>query len=145
MSQNNIEIYKVHVQSADKIDERRDITVRTYGGICGVIAAIAASMIFEYPTVSVLLWLFLLIVAFIWKETLSSLTSKLIAKAKILREMEKQNLVSYPFLIKERTEWEATGVKPLQIISKNAPKIFMWFGGIGMFISLFVLFCLENA
>ena len=52
MSVDKIEIYKIHVQAADKIDERRDITVRTYGGICGVIAAIAASMILKDPAVS---------------------------------------------------------------------------------------------
>ena len=139
MSDDKIEIYKIHVQAADKIDERRDITVRTYGGICGVVAAIAASMILEYPAVSVMLWLFLLIVAFVWKETLSSLTSKLMAKANILREMEEQQLVSFPFLIKERAEWEASGEKPLQKVSKNAPNIFMWFGVVGVVISLVVL------
>ena len=144
MSEDKIEIYKIHVQSADKIDERRDLTVRTYGGVCGVITAIAAGMNLEYPAVSLALWLFLLLVAFIWKQTLSSLTSKLLAKANILREMEEQQLVSFPFLIKERAEWETSGEKPLQKVSKNAPNIFMGFGGVGGFISLFVLLCLEN-
>ena len=142
MSVDKIEIYKIHVQAADKIDERRDITVRTYGGICGVIAAIATSMMLKDPAVSVMLWLFLLIVAFVWKETLSSLTSKLMAKATILREMEEQQFVSFPFLIKERTEWEALGKKPLQKVSKNAPIIFMWLGVIGIMISLVILICL---
>ena len=56
MSDDKIEIYKVHVQSADKLDERRDVTVRTYGGVCGVIAALAASLILEHPVISIIMW-----------------------------------------------------------------------------------------
>ena len=106
-----------------------------------MITALAASMILEHPIVSFVLWIFLLIVTFVWKETLSSLTSKLLAKANILREMEEQQLVSFPFLIKERAEWEASGVKPLQIVSKNAPVIFMWLGVLGIGASIFVYIC----
>ena len=142
MSDDNIEIYKIHVQSADKIDERRDIAVRTYGGVCGVIVAISASLIMKHPFISIIMWAFLFVVALVWKGTLSSLTSKLTAKANILREMEEQELISFQFLIKERAKWESLKEKPLERVSKNAPTMFMWLGGIGIVISLVVLISL---
>ena len=144
MSNDKIEIYKIHVQSADKLDERRDVTVRTYGGVCGVIAALSASLILEHPVISIIMWVFLFVVALIWKETLSSLTSKLTAKADMLRLMEEQELVSFQFLIKERAKWEALGKRPLQKVIKYAPNIFMLLGGVGVAVSLFVLFCFES-
>ena len=144
MSDDKIEIYKVHVQSADKLDERRDVTVRTYGGVCGVIVALSASLILEHPVISTIMWVFLFVVALIWKETLSSLTSKLTAKANMLRVMEEQQLVSFQFLIKERAEWEALSKRPLQKVIKYAPNIFMLLGGVGAGVSLFILFCLES-
>ena len=145
MSDDKIEIYKVHVQSADRLDERRDVTVRTYGGVCGVIAALSGSLILEHPVISIIMWVFLFTVALVWKETLSSLTSKLTAKANMLRVMEEQQLVSFQFLITERAEWETLSKRPLQKVIKYAPNIFMLLAMVGVGASLFVLFCFESS
>ena len=132
MSLEYVEIYKTHVQSADKLDERRDTTVRTYGSVCAVIVTVATGIISELPLASLALWVLLIVVASIWTATLGSLTAKLIAKADELREMEKNALVPHQFLTNERERWEAMKTSPLQVVAKQAPNIFRLAGVAGI-------------
>lgn len=89
----NLSVYQLNVQSADKLDERRDAAVRAYGGICVAIATAATGLLKAFPVVSAVLWAFLVVVALAWLATLTSLTAKLSAKSDLLAEMEQNQQV----------------------------------------------------
>ena len=141
MSSSKTEIYKAHVQSADKIDERRDITVRTYGAACVAITAMAFGLVIEYPTLALGLFMALIVLGVLWVGLLGSLTAKLIAKSNLLRAIEQEGEVPLQFLTRERKEWESLDTPPLQTVIKRAPKAFIWIGAIGILLVAYCQLC----
>ncbi len=126
-------IYQLNAQSADKLDERRDATTRAHGGLCIIVATAAVGTLDPYPTVAAVLWAFLVVVALGWLATLQSLTAKLEAKNRLLICMEEDGLVPFEFLTKERNKWESLESKPLQAVLKCAPFAFLVLG-VGAFL-----------
>lgn len=138
----NIEIYKAHLQSADKLDERRDATVRTYGSVCAVVITVTAGLLTQdLLVVSAAMCVLLLLVASIWRETLGALNAKLTAKSKGLMEMEKADLVSFPFLIRESGEWERSKTRRMGVVSRFAPDAFRVVGLLGVAYHTYAWFC----
>ena len=127
----DLAIYQLNAQSADKLDERRDATTRAHGGLCIVVATAAVGTADPYPIVAATLWAFLIVIALGWLATLKSLTTKLMAKNTLLTSMEADGLVSFAFLTKERTTWESLKSKPLQCALKYAPIAFLVLGSAG--------------
>ncbi len=125
-------IYQLNVQSADKLDERRDATTRAHGGICIVVTTAAVSILGHSIHISAVLWGLLLIVAFGWLATLDSLTAKLTAKNRKLAEMERKQHVPTMFLRQERKEWKRLRSGRLQMALKRAPWAFVVFGAGGL-------------
>ena len=121
-------IYQLNVQSADKLDERRDATTRAHGGLCIVVATAAVAAWRLYPAIAAVLWLFLVVIALGWIATLNSLTAKLSAKSKLLTRMEEDGLVPLKFLTEERKQWKSLKNKPLQRALKYAPIAFLVLG-----------------
>lgn len=128
----NLSIYQLNVQSADKLDERRDVTTRSYGGMCIVVTTAATAAIQPYPFVSLVLWAILIVVALAWLATLGSLTAKLSAKNNLLTQMEQNDLVPTRFLTDERRHWKALDKPRLQTTLKHLPKAFMILGALGL-------------
>ena len=132
-------IYQLNAQSADKLDERRDATTRAHGGLCIVVATAAVGAWWQhYPAISAVLWLFLVVVALGWLATLDSLTAKLTAKSKLLTRMEEDGLVPLQFLTEERKQWKSLKNKPLQRALKCAPIAFLVLGA-GAFLGALAL------
>ena len=121
-------IYQLNAQSADKLDERRDATTRAHGGLCIVVTTAAVGTLDPYPTVAAVLWAFLIVIALGWLATLNSLTAKLSAKNKLLTGMEEDGLIPFEFLTEERKKWESLDTKPLQRALKCAPIAFVVLG-----------------
>lgn len=121
-------IYQLNVQSADRIDERRDTTTRLHGGMCIFLTSVAVGTFEALPWVSFVLWLFLCTVAYGWLATLDSLKAKLRAKNELLTKMESDQDVPFPFLTKERRKWESYQTKPHQRALKHAPVVFLVLG-----------------
>ena len=134
----HLSIYQLNAQSADKLDERRDATTRTHGGLCIVVATAAVGALDPYPTVAAVLSAFLIVIALGWLGTLKSLTAKLTAKNKLLTSMEEDWLVPFKFLTKERKKWESLESKPLQRALKCAPIAFLVLGA-GALLGTFAL------
>lgn len=128
----NLSIYQLNVQSADKLDERRDITTRSYGGMCVVITTAATGAIQPFPIVSVILWAILIVVALAWMATLGSLTAKLSAKNLLLTHMEQNDLVPTRFLTDERRHWKGLHKTRLQTALRHLPKAFIFLGAGGL-------------
>ena len=124
-------IYQLNAQSADRLDERRDAATRAHGGICVAVAAGAAGTFAEWPIVSAVLCIALIIIALSWIAVLDALTAKLIAKNSLLANMEAEGKVPGKFLLRERKCWEEIGKRPLQAVVKKAPTAFVWLGAIG--------------
>lgn len=131
---NDIAIYQLNVQSADRLDERRDATTRSHGGMCLVVATGVAGTFDVLPVVSIVLSVALVTIALSWIGVLDSLTAKLIAKKSLLAKMEAEGKVPGNFLLRERESWEEIGKQPLQAALKRAPFIFIWLG-VGCIIS----------
>ena len=136
-------IYQLNAQSADKLDERRDATTRAHGGLCIVVATAAIGTFDLYPTVAAVLWFFLIVIALGWLATLKSLTAKLTAKNKLLTSMERDGLVPFEFLTKERKKWESLKSKPLQAALKYAPYAFLVLGA-GAFLGALLAFAFAE-
>ena len=137
----NIEIYKAHLQSADKLDERRDATVRTYGSVCVVIVTVAVGLLpQDHLFASLAMCVLLVLVASIWRETLEVLNAKLTAKSKGLMHMEREELVPFQFLIKENGEWERSKTRRMRVVSKFAPDAFGAVGVLGITYYIYALF-----
>ena len=124
-------IYQLHVQSADKLDARRDASVLAYGGMCVVLTPAAVAAFERFPLLSAVLWALLVVVAFAWLATLHSLTAKLTAKNRVLTEMEDNQDVPIAFLTREREHWEAASKPPLDWALQHAPCAFLLFGVVG--------------
>lgn len=124
----NLSIYQLNAQSADKLDERRDITTRSYGGMCVVITTVATGAIQPFPIVSVLLWAILIVVALAWLATLGSLAAKLSAKNNLLTQMEQSDLVPTRFLTDEGNHWKGLHKPRLQTALGHLPKAFIILG-----------------
>jgi len=125
-------IYKLNVQSADKLDERRDTTTRAHGGLAMVAATAAVGMLQELPLVSAVLFAFLIVIALGWRATLDSLTAKLAAKHELLTSMEGQQDFPFGFLTQERKSWQALDTQPLQKVQMHAPYAFLILGTVGL-------------
>ena len=137
----NLAICQLNAQSADKLDERRDATIRSHGGMCGTIDTAATGMFQSYPVVSAVLWVFLVMIALSWLASIASLTAKLTAKNSLLTEMESGVRVPARFLIQERERWERLDKTPLQIALHNAPAAFILLGSGGL-LTVFVVYVL---
>ena len=48
-------IYQLHVQSADKLDERRDASVRAFGALCVIPTTVAVDAVERFPLPSAVL------------------------------------------------------------------------------------------
>lgn len=131
-------IYQLNAQSADRLDERRDATTRAHGGLCIVVATAAVGTLDPYPTVAAVLWAFLMVIALGWLATLKSLTAKLTAKNELLTSMEEDGVVAFEFLTKERRKWASLDTAPLQRALKCAPIAFLVLGA-GAFLGTLVL------
>ncbi len=131
-------IYQLNAQSADKLDERRDAATRAHGGLCIVVATAAVGTLDPYPTLAAVLWAFLIVIALGWLATLNSLTAKLRAKSELLTSMEEDGLVPFEFLTKERRKWESLETMPLQRALKYAPSAFLVLGA-GAFLGTLAL------
>ena len=59
-------IYQLNAQPADKLDERRDATTRAHGGLCIVVATAAVAAWRLYPAIAAVLWLLLVVIALGW-------------------------------------------------------------------------------
>ena len=126
-------IYQLHVQSADKLDERRDASVRAYGGLCVVLTAAAAGTVGpQFQLLSAVLWGLLVVVAFAWLTTLQSLTAKLTTKNRLLTEMEENHDIPGGFLTRERQHWESLGKPALAKALQRAPWAFLLLGAGGV-------------
>lgn len=125
-------IYQLNVQSADKLDERRDATTRAYGGLCMVATTAAVGTLEDFPLVSAVLSAFLIVIALGWRATLDSLTAKLAAKNELLTKMEGQQDRPFRFLTQERKAWQALERQPLQKALKRAPHAFLILGTMGL-------------
>ncbi len=121
-------VYQVHVQSADKLDERRDASVRAYGGLCVVLTTAGAGVFDPFPLLAAVLWALLVVVAFAWVATLHSLTAKLASKNQLLIEMEASQEVPVAFLTREREHWETRGMPALAKLLQRAPWAFLLLG-----------------
>ena len=133
-------IYQLNAQSADKLDERRDATTRAHGGLCIVVTTAAVGTLQDYPTIAAVLWGFLVVIALGWLATLDSLTAKLTAKGTLLRCMEKDELVPLQFLTDERKKWKCLKSKPLRSALKCAPTAFLVLGVGGLLGTLLFAF-----
>ncbi|MDE0373990.1 MAG: hypothetical protein OXI73_15805 [Rhodospirillales bacterium] len=127
-----LSIYQINVQSADKLDERRDATTRAYGGLSVVAATAAVSMLQDFPLVSAVLFAFLIAIALSWRATIDSLTAKLAAKNELLTKMEGPQDCPFRFLTQERKAWQALERQPLQKALKRAPHAFLILGTMGL-------------
>jgi len=127
----DLSIYQLNVQSADKLDERRDAVVRSHGIMCIVLTTAATSSFETLPIVSALLWVFLVVVALAWLDSLRSLTAKLAAKRQVLTEMEKNKDVPTSFLVRERKKWEGLDKSPLHKALQRVPIAFVVLGSCG--------------
>lgn len=125
-------VYQLHVQSADKLDERRDASVRTYGGLCVVLTTAGAGTFDPFPLLATVLWVLLVVVAFAWVATLHSLTAKLTAKNRLLTEMEDNGDVPTKFLTREREHWETRRRPALAKVLQRAPWAFLLLGAGGI-------------
>lgn len=134
----NLAIYQLNAQSADRLDERRDATTRSYGGICVAVAAAAIGTFQSNPVLSAFLWVLLVIIALSWLATIAALTAKITAKNSLLTEMERDGKVPARFLIRERECWERLDKPPLQNVLRNAPTAFVLLGGGGFLAVLLV-------
>lgn len=56
-------ICQLRVQSADKLDTRRDASVLAYGGMCVVLTPAAVAAFERFPLLSAVLWALLVVVA----------------------------------------------------------------------------------
>lgn len=138
---NDLVIYQLNAQSADKLDERRDATTRSHGGMCVVVATGAAGTFGQFPLVSAVLSLFLVIIALSWSATLDSLTAKLTAKSSLLANMEADGKVPGNFLLRERECWEEIGKRPLHAAAKKAPTAFICLGAAGFIATVASQIC----
>ena len=125
-------IYQLHVQSADKLDERRDASVRAYGGMCVVLTTAAAGTFDRFPLLSAVLWALLVVAALAWIATLHSLTAKLTTKNRLLTEMEANHDIPTAFLTRERQHWETLGRPALAKVLQRAPWAFLLLGAGGI-------------
>lgn len=125
-------VYQLHVQSADKLDERRDASVRAYGGLCVVLTAAAAGTVNQFQLLSAVLWGLLVVVAFAWLATLHSLTAKLTTKNRLLTEMEDNHDIPGAFLTRERQHWESLDRPALAKALQRAPWAFLLLGAGGI-------------
>ncbi len=130
----DLTIYQINAQSADKLDERRDNATRSHGGLCVVITAAAVGAIQVTPLLSAVLSIFLVLTALSWLAVIDSLTAKLTAKNKLLTEMESDGKIAGTFLIRERKEWKQRETRPLQAALRLAPKAFALFGTLGFLL-----------
>ena len=128
-----IEIYKIHVQSADKLDERRDATIRIYGGMCVIVAATAMGTFADFKLVSSGLSIILFLLARGWLLTVQSLNAKLNAKNCLLLELERG--LTIQFLFEERKIWESFGNRTHIESLEIGPHIFMFTGLLGLVVS----------
>ena len=131
-----VAIYQLHVQSADKLDQRRDASVLAYGGMCVVLTPAAVAAFERLPLLSAALWALLFVVAFAWLATVHSLTAKLTAKNSVLTEMEENQDVPIAFLTRERQHWEDAGTLPLDWALQRAPWAFLLLGVGGLYGTL---------
>ena len=131
-----IEIYKLNAQSADKLDERRDSTIRAYGGMCVVFGTTAVGVVMEFPNVAAGLCFFLIFIGFGWIASLHSLNAKLTAKRDLLIEVEEKLELAVPFLYEERKKWESQKSRPHQRSLRWVPYLFIMFGLVGLALSL---------
>ena len=117
----------MNAESADQLDQRRDLTVRHYGVACVAMTVGAAGMFVDRPWVSAVLGLMLAATGVAWRTTLTSLTAKLAAKNAVLTNMEAETDI-YPFLTKEQRRWEELGRWPLEKSLKVVPFVFVAIG-----------------
>ncbi len=127
-----IAIYQTHVQSADKLDERRDASVRSCGGMCVVLTAASVGTFAGLPWLSAALWILLAAVAIGWLAILDSLTAKLTAKNRLLAEMEQHKDMPIAFLTGEREKWDSLAKPPLVKALRRAPWAFIAFAAVGL-------------
>ena len=120
----HLAVYQLHVMSADKIDERRDITIRSYGGMSVIVVGAIAGTFGSFPIVSAYLSVLMIAISWSWHSTLKSLTAKLTAKHSLLEDMENDGKVPVKFLICERKHWESKRVQSLQKSLNLIPIIF---------------------
>ncbi len=125
---NDLAIYQLHVQSADKLDERRDASVRAFGGMCVALTTAAAGTFERLPLLATVLSALLVVVAVAWLATLHSLTAKLTAKNRLLAETERKHQGPTGFLTRERQEWGLIGRTPLAKSLARAPWAFLLLG-----------------
>lgn len=125
-------IYQLNVQSADKLDERRDLCTRAYGVVSVAVTAASAGTIDTLPFLSAVLWALLCGVAIAWLATLNSLTAKLTAKNRLLTEMEERCDVPVAFLTQERRSWEDLRALPLAKALRSVPWAFLLLGVLGL-------------
>lgn len=137
----DLSIYQLNVQSADKLDERRDAVVRSHGVMCIVLATAATSSFETLPVVSAVLWVFLVVVALAWLDSLRSLTAKLAAKSQVLTEMEMNEDVPTSFLVRERKKWEKLDRSPLHKVLQRVPIAFVVLGSCGFLGTLLSVAC----
>ena len=141
-------IYQLNVQSADKLDERRDVSTRAYGVMCVAVTAASAGTVDVLPLLSAVLWALLCAVATAWLATLDSLTAKLTAKNRLLIEMEERCDVPLAFLTQERRSWEDLRALPLAQALQYAPWAFLVLGVGGLVGTLanvaWTSFCLSQ-
>ena len=109
------QIYQLQVQSADKIDERRDMTTRLYGTLCVAImaASVTIGFIHGFSWASAILFTTVSIVTIGWKYSLKSLSAKLSAKNQLLLRMEKELDLDTRFLNEEQRIWKSYYVTTL--------------------------------
>ncbi|MDE0106918.1 MAG: hypothetical protein OXN96_03870 [Bryobacterales bacterium] len=137
----DLSVYQLNVQSADKLDERRDAAARSHGVMCIVLTTAATGSFEMFPIVSAVLWVFLAVVALAWFASLRSLTAKLSAKCQLLMEMEKNQEVPTSFLVRERQQWEKLDKSPLHNALQHTPIAFVVLGSCGFLGTLLFVAC----
>ena len=111
-----VSIYVVHVQSANKIDESRNSSTRSYGALCAilVVANLGALTEIEQPIAAISVSILLILISLGWLLTLISLTAKLDAKHDMLCRLEYTGNLPIEFLTQEAKVRETRGIRLLQ-------------------------------
>lgn len=127
-------IYQLNAQSADKLDERRDMSTRAFGAMSVVVTAVSIGTLDALPVLSIVLCVLLCVISVAWLATLNSLTAKLKAKNELLIQMESCTDFPIAFLTQERRIWESLRKARLDKVLRFAPCAFLLFGIGGLLI-----------
>ena len=138
---NHFEAYKLFIESADRVDIRRDLTTRSFGLPCILISIAIFTGYGQFDILLLkILSLLVLLIGFYWFATISALSAKLKAKHHIIICIEQKLKISYMQQEEKlwKREYRFLGLS-LGKILKIGPLIFI----IGAVVGVFYLFLMP--